>query len=527
MGRLTLDLRDFGPVSQVDNMEIRDLTIFVGPNGSGKSFVAMLLYALDRAVRRTFDGLISRVEEPWLVPESPLFRIEASTPPATVERALGEFAVGLGTRRTISEFASLVSLARTAALDDRVGGLLAKSLETAVAQQLEGTFGAPCADLVRQGSSAAHISLRCDGEPLFSVDIDGAGTVAANVPLDIANLITSGKNLQRLEPLLGELEWVTHMLGKPAVRKGRGRLPPKEVMWQRMQMLLSQFIVALVRDRFAACWPGAGETSRSYYLPASRAGFVASQKLIALAYRELGKRAGAERLPEVPPLPGPATDFLNELLQLTGKPGNGSGSGGSHSPARQLTNVFEGEILHGTMKVDAKGPGGIPEIQFVDERFPAMAFSSHRVHSGAGELAPIFLFIKSRVRPGDCLVIEEPEAHLHPGLLLPMAKVLAGLANSKVRVLVTSHSDFLLTAFNALLAASQLDAKSRARLPVGPPLAPKTVSVVKYSRGGTACQMQIGDGIPADEFEQVVESLYDLKARTENLIHKRRGGKRS
>jgi len=74
-----------------------------------------------------------------------------------------------------------------------------------------------------------------------------------------------------------------------------------------------------------------------------------------------------------------------------------------------------------------------------------------RVASSIAELAPLHLFIRYYVRKADFLVIEEPEAHLHPSAIKEVARVLALLANKGVRVLIITHSDYLLSKLSSLI----------------------------------------------------------------------------
>ena len=60
------------------------------------------------------------------------------------------------------------------------------------------------------------------------------------------------------------------------------------------------------------------------------------------------------------------------------------------------------------------------------------------------ELAPIHLWMKYLLKKGDVLIIDEPEAHLHPENQRLIAQVLVRLMNAGVRVVWTTHSSLIL-----------------------------------------------------------------------------------
>ena len=60
------------------------------------------------------------------------------------------------------------------------------------------------------------------------------------------------------------------------------------------------------------------------------------------------------------------------------------------------------------------------------------------------ELTPVVLLLRGGLEPGDTLIIDEIEAHLHPAAQTQMATLLARLVRAGVRVLITTHSDWLL-----------------------------------------------------------------------------------
>ena len=64
--------------------------------------------------------------------------------------------------------------------------------------------------------------------------------------------------------------------------------------------------------------------------------------------------------------------------------------------------------------------------------------------SMVSELAPVVLYLRHMVGPGNVLIIEEPELHLHPAMQVEFTRQLATLVDAGVRVLVTTHSEWVL-----------------------------------------------------------------------------------
>ena len=80
--------------------------------------------------------------------------------------------------------------------------------------------------------------------------------------------------------------------------------------------------------------------------------------------------------------------------------------------------------------------------------------------SMVSELAPVVLYLRYVVRPGETLIIEEPESHLHPALQVEFTRQLAAVALSGVRVIITTHSEWVLEELANLVRLSELP-KSR------------------------------------------------------------------
>ncbi len=59
------------------------------------------------------------------------------------------------------------------------------------------------------------------------------------------------------------------------------------------------------------------------------------------------------------------------------------------------------------------------------------------------ELSPLVLYLRYLAKPGELLVIDEPEMNLHPEAQVKMMEFLAMLVNAGLRVLITTHSPYM------------------------------------------------------------------------------------
>ncbi len=84
--------------------------------------------------------------------------------------------------------------------------------------------------------------------------------------------------------------------------------------------------------------------------------------------------------------------------------------------------------------------------------------------SMAAELAPLYLWIERVLRPGDVLIIDEPEAHLHPENQRLVARVLVRLVNAGVSVICATHSSMILHQMSNHILAAKKTAEKRAEV---------------------------------------------------------------
>ena len=75
--------------------------------------------------------------------------------------------------------------------------------------------------------------------------------------------------------------------------------------------------------------------------------------------------------------------------------------------------------------------------------------------SGVRSLLDIGFYLRHVAKPGDLLMIDEPELNLHPENQCRMARLFARLVNLGIRVFATTHSDYIVKELNTLIMLNQ------------------------------------------------------------------------
>ena len=264
-----------------------------------------------------------------------------------------------------------------------------------------------------------------------------------------------------------------------------------------------------------------------YYLPAARSGIMQSHRILATSLVTRATRVGLERLPEIPTLSGIIAEFMQQIIlydedrALDGRMKHlYNEERTSQEQVKHLANVLELEVLAGQVRVKPSA-SGYPDFRYLPQGSNEEIRLSQS-SSMVSELAPLVLYLRGLVQPGDTLIIEEPEAHLHPGAQADMAVVLARLVRAGVKVIITTHSDWLLQEIGNLVLEGLLEDETDQ-----PPswLLPEEVGVWHFQKDEPVKEIPFKsrEGISPEDYEDVAEGLYNRSVNLQQRFEKKKG----
>ncbi len=93
------------------------------------------------------------------------------------------------------------------------------------------------------------------------------------------------------------------------------------------------------------------------------------------------------------------------------------------------------------------------EIRFISKKRGDNHFDIplHLASSSARGVSDLYFYLKHVAEPGKILIVDEPESHLSPTNQIMMARLLVFCVNAGLKILITTHSDYLIKEINNLI----------------------------------------------------------------------------
>ncbi len=264
-------------------------------------------------------------------------------------------------------------------------------------------------------------------------------------------------------------------------------------------------------DAFAAahrlCAAAEHGQNRAYYLPAGRRGIMQTHAAI------VGSHNGASQKQILPSgTTGLLTDFLQPLVGYQER-------NGAADEMPRIAEALETEVLRGAIERKRPIPEGYPEFHYRPQQ-EARAIRLSEASSMVSELAPLVLFLRHAVRPGDLLIIEEPEAHLHPAAQDKLAYTFARLIRAGVRVMVTTHSDWFLQRLGILIREGEVMKLGKSITEPVNWLVKEEVGTWWFRRNEPVVEIPFNraNGIEPQDYYDVADELYNGAAGLQYLL---------
>ena len=521
---LDLSVTNFGPIASAE-IDLRPLSVFIGPSNTGKSYLAILVYALHRFFsgypirlgansddlvfspppnshtfslnRRLYLGLQGRFFQPEQGSDSDEVSTKTVRELAAWSKQVAETLESPEASRP-PEYGSMQmpeSLASMVRTELRNVGDFGKYLEEEISRCFGISDTKSLKNLGSQEGAAVTVKRRIphQEQPFeYRFAMNGrdsllAASIPSQNPLCLVSHGSPRSLLLRLNEILAGFE------------DKKDDYSPSSA---QLMTFLRQMVEAYTFDPLHRI---------AHYLPADRAGVMHAHQVITGSLIGRASRVSLQQGIPLPALSGVLTDFLEQLINFGSLPPERSPGRG-----RRLAERLEEEILQGTIEL---------ENSVID--YPTFSYRPKgwktdlpllNASSMVTELAPVVLYLRHLVRPGDILIIEEPEAHLHPAAQAAFTKILARVVRSGVRVILTTHSEWILEQIANLVELSYLPAEKRANFQDfhSISLNPEEVGVWLFNSpsGGQGTHVEnipFGSegGFDRTGYEQVADSLYN------------------
>ena len=481
--KVSLTVANFGPLEHAE-IDLRPFTVFVGPSNTGKSYLAILLYALHRCFGRDRDLKPSLVDR--------VFRHDWGINP--LGKALGEvFWAWIRDSRSKKSVPPMPQV-----LADHVGSILQENtvLNSELEDELERCF------------------LLNDIRELCRIQSDKESTSftlktrrpVGSIPF--AYNFRFGVDGGQLQCQFGDV--------LPQLQAVRGHLSYLEQAVRVEEDIATEIAFTILIGQFQSDMLSA--IPKAYYLPAGRTGVMHSPMAAVRPLIPSATAGSRRKFADVPIVSGVFADFLESLITI---------GGADRRPRRTRESVgleehIERDILNGVVQVDKS-----------KTKYPAFVYRPNgwsadlplvRASSMVSELAPLVLYTQYLIEPGDLMIIEEPEAHLHPAMQAEVTRALARSVRRGLRVVITTHSEWVVEALGNLVQLSAVPQEGRSGLPGEDcALSPDQVGIWLFDQDGEQggvtlkeVELDAESGLYATGFDDVSEALYNDNARIFN-----------
>ena len=445
----TIEAKNFGPIAEA-KLTLKPLTVLIGPSNTGKTHMAMLACLMLRK-QVDFFNLVDR--------QMPMFFRADAGKQNVRDTAAGIIAAidAGGWSLSASNFPKELQQSMHRRADKIYGSIWRKMSSGNIPfhEELSSWCGAEStADLVAGFPPKKPLICKFTARTADTATSWGKISISPKGAVSTQSGLLDFSVPTYVPPGL-KVKWMDELR---RVSDGSSELTSGEQVVQVERALFRAFRTSFQLRRSASL--------KARFFPASRGGLMQARNAIAIAMLKTIGRGGLETIPGIPALPPMSAEFLSDMVEMTTQFHRGfypTVGRRDDIRAQKIAKKMERDLLGGEIAVE-KGNGGVPsEFQSPRVVFKpdgiSTALTMEQSSSMVEELSPLILCLKKRARSGDTLFIEEPEAHLHPSAQTQMAEFLAAMVRAEIRVVITTHSDWILPSIANIVRRGELGEK--------------------------------------------------------------------
>jgi hypothetical protein len=417
-----IHVQDYGRIADAQ-IELRPLTVFIGPNNTNKTWVAYAIHGLVQSLSASrFFFRVNSAMEPIAGFDAPQEIVDACN--AAVER-----------------------LSRDLSASHNGGTYLTNLYRGELLDRLE--IG-----------DSVDFSIDADGlARLLALDAAPSKTARVTLSMEASDFLHGGLinrlEIQMNEPTATLRTTAFDSSGQPRDAQVSLGYHPGDRSATEIRRTIGQFVR----------WMALGIFQGGVAFPAERNGLLSTYPLIL---DRIGEQGGL--------LSHASQDFIRLLRDAdVGRRSEGG-------PCRRINEMLEKAVLGGGLAFD-------PSRESAGLTYTIAGGPPVGVEAAASmirSLAGLHCYFRISALEQDLIIMDEPEMNAHPEAQVRLMEFFAELVRRRFRVLLTTHSPYMLDHLNNLLAMSKIPLKSRQDLvrEYGEGIDPNHVAVYEFTESG-------------------------------------------